>query len=141
MIILNYDEKSNKFTMTDGDKTIELTKTAIDPKTKKVKLALPENSANRKWQDLETLQSLKEVKLDYKETRVLGSTPSKKVMVEYLSDEDRKLYEEILERAMKAREAEKEKAKDPIEKAKRLAEKYQREYEKLLSQKENNEEV
>ena len=70
-------------------------------------LKLPENPSNRKYFSLKKVEDADGViELTYKETIKLGSrepSESKKPLEDYLNDEDRELYLELVEKAKAAR--------------------------------------
>lgn len=104
---------------------------------------LPTNSANRKWVFLSKLANKTELELSYRATRVLGprggGTQSKKSWTEYLSDEDKILYEELKARGEKIKkEAEEKKPLSALEKAKIKYERELEKYQKLLDESKKN---
>lgn len=74
---------------------------------------------------------------EYREPRQLGSNNGGKKLFDYLSDDDKILYLELVDRARKAREAA-NRPLTPVEKAKRAMERAQATYEKLLREAEEN---
>ena len=99
-------------------------------------LVLPENPSNRKYFSSKKVDNSEEecVELTYKESRSLGpreGNSPRKSLVDYLTDEEKIIYEDLMEKAKARREeankkpklTEKEKIERAIEKyKKRLAE-------------------
>lgn len=89
-------------------------------------IVLPTNPANRKWISKDKLDSIKNfpddgLKLEYKESRKLGSyTHETKPLEDYLDEDDRKAYLALIEKAKANKEAAiaaaKAAANDPIKK-------------------------
>lgn len=131
MVKLSYNNQ--KFYMEDGENKVELTKIIIDPKTKKEKLVLPENSSNRKYQDVEALKKSVTLNLEYKESRTLGTGKSynTKKLYDYLSEEEQQVIKDLMEKAKTIKEEQKKVAQSPLEKAKKQYEKYKALVEKL----------
>ena len=74
-------------------------------------LKLPANSANRQYVEKKLVDTKTEVELKYKETRTLGprtgSTGSTKKLIEYLTEEERKVIEDLMAKAKERMFAEK----------------------------------
>lgn len=89
-------------------------------------IVLPTNPANRKWISKDKLDAIKNfpddgLKLEYKESRKLGSyTHETKPLEDYLDEDDRKTYLALIEKAKANKEAAiaaaKAAANDPIKK-------------------------
>ena len=132
------------FTMANGNPNATLvdgeTKTSLPVTMCKdgLTLEVPENPTNRRWLKLATLEEKGEVVLEAREKRVLGSynrsDSAKKPWTEYLTEEERKVYDE-LKQAAEARKAEAEKPtpKSEAEKLKERLAKLQEQYEALLA--------
>ncbi len=109
----------------ENDKTIVLTK----------------NDSNRWWANRAKVTAACEkdgaYPLVYKESKHFGTptakTPNQK-LIEYLSEEEKKEYLEIIERAKKAMEEAKAKPVSELDKAKIAAAKAAKKYEQLLAQ-------
>ena len=133
------------FTMANGNPNATLvdgeTKTSLPVTMCKdgLTLEVPENPTNRRWLKLATLEEKGEVVLEAREKRVLGSynrsDSAKKPWTEYLTDEERKLYDELKATAeARKAEAEKPKPKTELEKAQEALRKAQERYEKLMKE-------
>lgn len=133
------------FTMANGNPNATLidgeTKTSLPVTMCKdgLTLEVPENPTNRRWLKLATLQEKGEVVLEAREKRVLGSynrsDSTKKSWTEYLTDEERKLYDELKATAeARKAEAEKPKPKTELEKAQEALRKAQEKLEKLMKE-------
>jgi hypothetical protein len=126
----------DKFMMEDQDQIIELTP------NKDYYLKLPKNSCNRVWVSCRKVDESEGQCIDYGDTvkiaRTLGPRNSKK-LEEYMTEEEKRIIEEIMNRCKERKELDKPQPKTDVEKAKEKYEKYKREYEKLL--KTMNEEV
>lgn len=136
MIKVSYNQPTNQYFLTDNEISVELTQTSIDPKTKKVKLKLPENSANRVWVDQETVRLKGEIELDYKESRHLGTInrgPRKKDE-DYMTDEEKAIIADIMAKVKERREADKPRPLTELEKLELKIKKYQEQLEKLKNQ-------
>lgn len=87
----------------DGNEQI-LEITSTDPANDQI-LKLPENPSNRKWLSIKKIGE--QLELEYKETKVFGprseQTPRKGIE-DWLNDEDKKLYKQLIEKAKKNRE-------------------------------------
>lgn len=109
--------QNEKFYMEDltNHTTVELTEKVDDGKT----LKLPENSANRKYCSVE--KASKGITLEYKEAKTFGpreksdapksqtsKAPKLNELVELLTDEERAIYKELMDKAA-ARLAQKKK--------------------------------
>ncbi len=133
MIKVSYNQSTNQFFLTDNDVVTELTKTSTDPKTNKLKLKLPENSANRVWVDAENVKIAGEIELDYKETRHIDTTnrqPRKKDE-DYMTDEEKQIIADIMVKVKERREADKPKPLTELEKLELKIKKYQEQLKKL----------
>lgn len=102
-------------------------------------LELPENPSNRKYYSTLRLQDMPEegIELTYKATRVLGPRlPGSQVtqkITDFATDEELKVYNNLLEKWKQRREEAKKKANDPLEKARRQYENAQKKYEALMA--------
>lgn len=99
--------QNSKFYMEDNGTTTELVELVDNGKT----LKLPENSSNRKYCSVE--KALKGITLDYKETKTFGprensstpktpktsNAPKLNELVELLTDDERKIYKELMDKA------------------------------------------
>lgn len=116
--------EDGKYFVTEGDKKTEITKVTLY-QNRNI-LCLPENESTRQYYDKAKADAAidkdGELVLTYKARVTIGSkvekAPNAK-LVEYLSEEDRKEYDAIIERAKKAYEA--AKAKPMTEEEKLLA--------------------
>nr|DAF41299.1 MAG TPA: hypothetical protein [Caudoviricetes sp.] len=98
-------------------------------------IVLPTNPANRKWISKDKLDAIKNfpddgLKLEYKESRKLGShTHETKPLEDYLEEDDRKTYRALIEKAKANKEAAiaaaKAAANDPVKKLEAQIEKMQ----------------
>ncbi len=98
-------------------------------------IVLPTNPANRKWISKDKLDAIKNypadgLKLEYKESRKLGSyTHENKPLEDYLDEADRKTYLALIEKAKANKEATiaaaKAAANDPVKKLEAQIEKMQ----------------
>lgn len=110
----------------------------------KTTLVLPENPANRKYFSAKKVDNAKDnrIELTYKETRVLGPSPeghtvNRKPIEDYMTDEERTTYLEILEKARQRREEANKKPKmTELEKAERALEAAKRKLEALKAKQE-----
>lgn len=108
-------------------------------------IVLPTNPANRKWISKDKLDTIKNfpddgLKLEYKESRKLGSyTHETKPLEDYLDKDDRKTYLALQEKAKANKEAAiaaaKAAANDPVAKIKAQIEKLQAQYDALVKAK------
>lgn len=101
-------------------------------------LKLPTNSCNRVWTNCAKVDKAPNQCVDYgdevKVPRIITgrSTTERKPLEDYLNEEDRKMYLELVEKAKKAREeATKKKPLTELEKARRNVEKWQARVEAL----------
>lgn len=97
-------------------------------------LVLPSNTANRKYCNSKKVDAAGELKLDFKESKHIGSkskgtskTTSKESWMDYLTDEEKEQYNKLKAEAER-------RMNDPIAIAKRTYEKAQAEYEALLAE-------
>lgn len=115
---------------------------AIDPANPAI-LKLPENASNRKWLSTKKLETCDgDYELIYKESRTFGprlpgqSSP-RKPLEDYLTEDERKIYDDLM---AKARERREEATKKPpmteLEKAKRAYERAQEKFAKLQAEEE-----
>jgi hypothetical protein len=96
-------------------------------------LILPENPANRKYMALPKAEKIdKELELEYRETRTIGPRGNNKKLEDYMTDEEKKLVEEIMNRCKERKANDKPKELTPVEKAKLKFEKAQKELEALM---------
>lgn len=119
-------KKEGKFFMEDQGNIVEVTP------NKDYWLKLPTNSCNRVWTNCAKVDKAPDQCVDYgdevKMPRVITgrSTTERKPLEDYLSEEDRKMYLALVEKAKKAREeATKKKPLTELEKAQREVEKWQ----------------
>lgn len=103
-------------------------------------LVLPENTANRKYCNSKKVDNApnQELTLDYKASIQIGSTHTNKNWESYLTEEERKILDEIKENCEMRKQLEKESIlaakNNPIEKARRKYEKALAELKALESQ-------
>ena len=119
-------KKEGKFFMEDQGNIVEVTP------NKDYWLKLPTNSCNRVWTNCAKVDKAPDQCVDYGDTvkmpRIITgrSTTERKPLEDYLSEEDRKTYLALVEKAKKAREeATKKKPLTELEKAQREVEKWQ----------------
>lgn len=110
--------------------------TVLEKKTNVNWLVLPENAANRKLINPAKLEKANGfIELTYKESKVLGprenASPRKK-LEDYLTDEEKAIIADIMEKAKERREADKPKPLTPVEKAKRELERAQAKLDELM---------
>lgn len=124
----------NKFYLEDNGELLEITdKGSVDKKTGKIWYKLPENSSNRKF--IREVDLVEGHELKYRETRVLGSGATKsKYLMNYMTEDDLRLYTEIMTRAQNAREEAKRKGQSPIEKLTARIAKLQSQLDQLKSE-------
>ena len=125
-------KKEGRFFMEDQDNVVEVTP------NKDYWLKLPANSCNRVWVSCTKVDKAANQCIDYgdevKVPRTITgrSTTERKPLEDYLNEEDRKTYLELVEKAKKAREeATKKKPLTELEKARRNVEKWQARVEAL----------
>ena len=119
-------KKEGKFFMEDNGNVVEVTP------NKDYWLKLPANSCNRVWTNCAKVDKAANQCVDYgdevKVPRTITgrSAVERKPLEDYLSEEDRKTYLALIEKAKKAREeATKKKPLTELEKAQREVEKWQ----------------
>ena len=119
-------KKEGKFFMEDNGNVVEVTP------NKDYWLKLPANSCNRVWTNCAKVDKAANQCVDYgdevKVPRTITgrSVAERKPLEDYLSEEDRKTYLALVEKAKKAREeATKKKPLTELEKAQREVEKWQ----------------
>ena len=119
-------KQEGKFFMEDQGNVVEVTP------NKDYWLKLPANSCNRVWTNCAKVDKAANQCVDYgdevKVPRTITgrSTTERKPLEDYLSEEDRKTYLALIEKAKKAREeATKKKPLTELEKAQREVEKWQ----------------
>ena len=119
-------KKEGKFFMEDNGNVVEVTP------NKDYWLKLPANSCNRVWTNCAKVDKAANQCVDYgdevKMPRTITgrSAVERKPLEDYLSEEDRKTYLALVEKAKKAREeATKKKPLTELEKARREVEKWQ----------------
>ena len=119
-------KKEGKFFMEDNGNVVEVTP------NKDYWLKLPANSCNRVWTNCAKVDKAANQCVDYgdevKMPRTITgrSAVERKPLEDYLSEEDRKTYLALVEKAKKAREeATKKKPLTELEKAQREVEKWQ----------------
>lgn len=119
-------KKEGKFFMEDQGNVVEVTP------NKDYWLKLPANSCNRVWTNCAKVDKAANQCVDYgdevKVPRTITgrSAIERKPLEDYLSEEDRKMYLALVEKAKKAREeATKKKPLTELEKAQREVEKWQ----------------
>lgn len=126
-------KKEGKFFMEDQGNIVELTP------NKDYWLKLPTNSCNRVWTNCARVDKAIDQCVDYgdevKVPRVVTgrSSVERKPLEDYLSEDDRKLYLELVEKAKKAREEANKKPLTKLEKAQREFEKWQKEVARLTN--------
>lgn len=104
-----------------------------DPNNAK-SLKLPENPSNRKYFSIEKIGT--GIELTYKESKTLGPRGSSKKLEDYMTDEEKKIVEEIMNKCKERKANDKPKELTPLEKAKRMLEKYQKEVDTLMKKEE-----
>ena len=103
----------------------------VDPKNEKI-LKLPENPSNRKWLSIDKIEKNGgELVLEYKESIKLGERTSSKKLEDYLTDEEKKIIDDIMNKARERREEDKKKPMSKEDKIRAQIEKYQKMLEKL----------
>lgn len=106
------------------------------PKNEPNTLILPENPSNRKYFNTKKVDNNNgEIELTYKETIKIGTTTkstSTKSLEDYLSDDDKKTYLELVEKAKKAKEL--ATTKTPEQKLREKIEKLQAELKAIKTQ-------
>lgn len=119
-------KKEGRFFMEDQGNVVEVTP------NKDYWLKLPTNSCNRAWTNCAKVDKAPNQCVDYgdevKVPRIITgrSATERKPLEDYLNEEDRKTYLELVEKAKKAREeATKKKPLSELEKARRNVEKWQ----------------
>ena len=119
-------KKEGKFFMEDNGNVVEVTP------NKDYWLKLPANSCNRVWTNCAKVDKATNQCVDYgdevKVPRTITgrSAVERKPLEDYLSEDDRKMYLALVEKAKKAREeATKKKPLTELEKAQREVEKWQ----------------
>ena len=124
----------NKYYVEDNGELLEITdKGSVDKKTGKIWYKLPENSSNRKF--IREVDLVEGHELKYRETRILGTrTTTNKSLTEYMTEDDLRLYNEIIERAEKAREEARQKSQSPEEKLRAQIAKLQAKLDQLKSE-------
>jgi hypothetical protein len=99
--------QNSKYYMEDNGTTTEITNITKDG----ISLILPDNSSNRRYCSIE--KALKGITLDYKETKTFGprdnsstsktpktsNAPKLNELVELLTDDERKIYKELMDKA------------------------------------------
>ena len=141
-VIIKKSEKSAtgyEMVVIDAEGNEKVTLLNDRPKNEPHTLILPENPSNRKYfSDIKVDKSPKgEVELTYKATIQIGNriASDKKPWLEYLTDEERKLYDELKATAeARKAEAEKPKPKTELEKAQEALRKAQEKLEKLMKE-------
>ena len=141
-VIIKKSEKSTtgyEMVVIDAEGNEKVTLLNDRPKNEPHTLILPENPSNRKYfSDIKVDKSPDgEVELTYKATIQIGNriASDKKPWLEYLTDEERKLYDELKATAeARKAEAEKPKPKTELEKAQEALRKAQEKLEKLLEE-------
>lgn len=102
-------------------------------------LVLPENPANRKYFSTKKLETIGDegLELTYKEPRVLGKrlpgSGSTQKLTDFATEEELKVYNNLLEKWKQRREEAKKKADDPIAKLKAQIAKYEAKIKELES--------
>lgn len=95
-------------------------------------LKLPENPSNRKYFSIEKVKANNDtIELTYKESVKLGERTSSKKLEDYLTDEEKKIIEDIMNKARERKEADKKKPATKEDKIRAQIEKYQKMLEKL----------
>ena len=141
-VIIKKSEKSAtgyEMVVIDAEGNEKVTLLNDRPKNEPHTLILPENPSNRKYfSDIKVDKSPNgEVELTYKATIQIGNriASDKKPWLEYLTDEERKLYDELKATAeARKAEAEKPKPKTELEKAQEALRKAQEKLEKLMAE-------
>ena len=141
-VIIKKSEKSvtgYEMVVIDAEGNEKVTLLNDRPKNEPHTLILPENPSNRKYfSDIKVDKSPDgEVELTYKATIQIGNriASDKKPWLEYLTDEERKLYDELKATAeARKAEAEKPKPKTELEKAQEALKKAQEKLEKLMAE-------
>lgn len=121
---------------------------ATDPANESI-LKLPDNASNRKWISVKKLEEAAgfDYELTYKESRTFGprlpgQTAPRKPLESYLTEDERKIYDDLM---AKARERREEATKKPpmteLEKAKRAYERAQEKYAKMQAEEEARKKV
>lgn len=99
-------ESTTGYVVIDEEKTLTIDR--CDEYKGRNVLKLPENSANRKYQDREQLEKILKEKgemvLEYKATRTLTQGNNHKKPTDYLDENDKALFLQLLEKAKKAKD-------------------------------------
>jgi hypothetical protein len=122
----------NKFVMEDNGNVVELMP------NKDYYVKLPENSCNRVWVSCAKVDKAPNQCIDYgdvvKTPRVLGPrTSESKKLIDYATDEERAIIEEILQRCKERKAADRPAPMSELEKAQRKLERDQRRVDELLA--------
>lgn len=119
----------------ENEITTEIEINETDPKNEKI-LKLPENPSNRKWISIDKITKANgELELDYKPTRTIENS-SRKRLEDYLTEDERKTIEEIMNRAKERKEADK---KPALSKKEKLEEKIKKLQEMIANLESENE--
>lgn len=98
-------------------------------------LVLPENPTHRQYFSTKKLEEVDELELTVKEPRKLGprlpGNGSTKKLLDYLTDEERKVYDNLVEVAKKRRDEDKKKPMSEVDKAKAAYERAKAKYEAM----------
>ena len=94
---------------------------------------LPMNPSNRKWVNIKRFvdSGVTELVLEYKAPRTINVSGPRKSDKDYMTDEERQIIAEIMEKCKERRLADKPQPKTDLEKAQAKLEKAQRELEAL----------
>lgn len=108
------------------------------PKNEPYTLILPENPSNRKYFNSKKVDAAGgKIELTYKESRTItktGDSTPRKGLEDYLEGKDKETYLALVEKAKKAKEAQKSRPLTELEKAERKMLKCKEAYEKLLAE-------
>ena len=127
------------FVLIDADTRIELTM-KVD-KAGIQWFPLPTNAAGWKSLRLSTLEANNyDVVLEEREQRVIAKPANRKQLIDYLSEDDRKVYEALIAKAEAARQAERDERNRPLTPVEKLQRKIAREQAQLASLLGNNDE-
>lgn len=129
-------KQNDVFYMEDNGATVELTPNAD------YYVKLPANSCNRVWVSCTKVDKAPDQCIDYgteiKQPRTLGPrTEQQKKLLDYATDEERAIINEILAKCKERKAADKPAPKTDLEKAKALAEKWANKVKELKAQQKN----
>lgn len=129
--IVTVTEENGKYYLNDNGTVTEITKMIFDKKQQKNVLKLPENSTGRQWVVVDKIKEAGgtyEIKSINKTSEPIGN----KSLRDWLSPDDQKIYDELVDKANANKEAYKEAhKKQPMSEADKLRAKIAKEQAKL----------